>query len=167
MVDTVFLEEMGMMECWEFKGQQGLQCGPAGGPQGSPGIPGARGINWTTRAPRTLWTEKWRNDLPCQVGKELLPNDCTGAQLVYAGRVGGTHASHSGGGPNYLCMPLDPQYLHLWGIVTVTCMDLNTIGGARNDDTTRALCQLCMFPHMRQLMLPANTSGPISWTREY
>ena len=34
-----------------------------------------------------------------------------GTQLVYAGRAGGTLYTQEGGGANYLCMPLDPDYV--------------------------------------------------------
>ena len=39
-------------------------------------------------------------------------NSCpkTEAQLVYAGRAGGSHYSHSGGGGNPQCLPLDPTF---------------------------------------------------------
>ena len=39
-------------------------------------------------------------------------NSCpkTGAQLVYAGRAGGSHYQNSGGGGNPQCLPLDPTF---------------------------------------------------------
>ena len=33
------------------------------------------------------------------------------AQLVYTGRAAGPHYSHSGGGSNPQCLPLDPMFL--------------------------------------------------------
>jgi len=33
------------------------------------------------------------------------------AQLVYAGRVAGPHYTHSGGGSNPQCLPIDPNFL--------------------------------------------------------
>ena len=39
-------------------------------------------------------------------------NSCLdgGAQLVYAGRAGGSRYSHKGGGGNSQCLPLDPKF---------------------------------------------------------
>ena len=34
-----------------------------------------------------------------------------GTELVYVGQAAGTHYTHNGGGANYLCIPLDPEYL--------------------------------------------------------
>ena len=42
-------------------------------------------------------------------GKSSCPN-VAGTELVYTGRAGGSDHQHSGGGANYLCMPLDPEY---------------------------------------------------------
>ena len=82
--------------------------GPAGGPQGPPGVQGTRGLPGPQGptgpiGPRSggLIYTRW--------GKSSCPTTA-GTQLVYAGRVGGTYSSQSGGGANYLCMPLDPQY---------------------------------------------------------
>ena len=33
--------------------------------------------------------------------------DVPGTQMVYAGRTGGSHYTHNGGGANHLCMPSD------------------------------------------------------------
>ena len=43
-------------------------------------------------------------------GRTTCPTD-QGTELVYAGRTGGTHYQHSGGGANHLCMTDDPDHL--------------------------------------------------------
>ena len=42
-------------------------------------------------------------------GRTTCPNT-TGTQLLYAGRVAGSHYTEKGGGANYLCLPEQPQY---------------------------------------------------------
>ena len=43
-------------------------------------------------------------------GKSSCPN-ITGTELVYSGRAGGGHTTKErGGGVNFQCMPLDPEY---------------------------------------------------------
>ena len=44
-------------------------------------------------------------------GKSSCPN-ITGTELVYTGRAGGSHTTaDKGGGVNFQCMPLDPEYI--------------------------------------------------------
>ena len=93
-------------------------------------------------------------------GKSSCPTTA-GTQLLYAGRVGGTYANHSGGGANYLCMPLDPQYSsYTPGVQGHTYMYgveyKYPIGGTGNDDATCAVCYVST--RETQLMLPAKTS---------
>jgi hypothetical protein len=104
-------------------------------------------------------------------GKSSCPTTA-GTQLLYAGRVGGTFSGHSGGGANFLCMPLDPQYSsYTSGVQGRSYMYgaeyEHPIGGTgtTNDDATCAVCYVST--RETQLMLPAKTSCPTSWTREY
>ena len=119
-------------------------------------------------------TERQNNSVYCKspdplpARKGLAPRDYT--QLVYAGRVGGTYSSQSGGGANFLCMPLDPQYSsYTRGVQGRSYMYgaeyEHPIGGTGNDDATCAVCYVST--RETQLMLPAKTSCPVSWTREY
>ena len=66
--------------------------GPPGS-QGDVGLAGPRsgGVTYT----------RW--------GKSSCPN-VPGTECVYDGIAGGSHHTHNGGGANYLCMPLVPQY---------------------------------------------------------
>ena len=43
-------------------------------------------------------------------GRTVCPSG-QGTELVYSGRAGGSHYSHSGGGANHLCMSDDPEHL--------------------------------------------------------
>ena len=82
--------------------------GEAGGPPGPQGQTGASGPPGEKGAvgpagPRSggVTYTRW--------GKSSCPN-VTGTELVYAGRAGGSFYTDTGGGANYLCMPLDPEY---------------------------------------------------------
>ena len=74
---------------------------------GSRGLPGPKG---TVGQKGVKGDKEERNGGTVYVrwGHDRCPST---AQLVYSGRVGGTHYSHKGGGSNPQCLPLDPQYL--------------------------------------------------------
>ena len=103
-------------------------------------------------------------------GKSSCPN-VTGTELVYTGRVGGSYHSHTGGGANHLCMPLDPEYtLPYWTGVQGHSYVYRTeyehpIQGTHQHNVPCAVC----YASTREtvLMIPAKTSCPTSWTREY
>ena len=77
------------------------------GPRGYPGITGPKGDRGGIGVVYVRW------------GHDSCPN--TGAQLLYAGRAGGSHYNHKGGGSNPQCLPEDPSYYrtfsgpHQWG----------------------------------------------------
>ena len=143
--------------------------GPAGGPPGPQGQPGARGATGPQGpigpvGPRSggVTYARW--------GKSSCPN-ITGTELVYSGRAGGTHYSHKGGAANYLCMPLDPEYTlpYQAGVrghsyVYGTEYDA-PIQGTHNHNVPCAVCYVSTRETV--LMIPAKTSCPTSWTREY
>ena len=142
--------------------------GPAGGPQGPPGVPGGRGLTGQ-RGPPGPPGPRSGGVIYTRWGKSTCPTTA-GTQLVYAGRVGGTFAGHNGGGANYLCMPPDPQYsTYAPGVRGHSSMYgveyENPIGGTTDNDATCAVCYVST--RETQLMLPAKTSCPTSWTREY
>ena len=96
-----------------------------------------------------------------------------GAELVYEGYVGGGHYVQKGNGANYICLPKDPQYLsttaptwqsYLYGTEYETN---NKIFGPTTHDRY-APCAVCYVPNKStKLMIPAKTSCPTSWTKEY
>ena len=145
-------------------GERGLR-GETGnrGPPGAAGSTGRRGATGPPgpRSGGVVYT-RW--------GKSSCPST-PGTELVYAGRTGGTQYGHRGGGANQLCMPTDPQYSdykpgvqgdsYMYGaeyeqLVTST---------KQNHDATCAICYVSSRETI--LMVPAKTSCPTSWTKEY
>ena len=153
------------------QGPQGLkgEPGPAGGPPGPQGQPGARGATGAQGAvgpagPRSggVTYTRW--------GKSSCPN-ISGTELVYTGRAGGSHYTHKGGAANYLCMPLDPQYTLSY---QAGVRDHNYVYGTeyqhplRGSSDHNVPCAVCYVSTRETvLMIPAKTSCPTSWTREY
>ena len=144
--------------------------GSAGGPPGPQGQPGARGATGPQgpigptgpRSGGVVYT-RW--------GKSTCPNT-PGTQRLYLGRVGGSYYTH-GGGSNYLCMPEDPQYSsnprsgiqghsYLYGIEYEQPISSTT---QTNDNARCAVCYISTRETI--LMIPAKTSCPPNWTREY
>ena len=148
-------------------GKQGLpgHTGSAG-PQGVRGEPGSLGVQGVPgpRSGGIVYT-RW--------GKRSCPSNSE-TELLYAGQVGGAQAGHSGGGANFLCMPLNPQYStytpEIQGHGYISGVEYESpVGGTGttvgNDGATCALC----FVSTREsvIMIPARIDCPSSWTREY
>ena len=103
-------------------------------------------------------------------GNSGCPN-ITGTEQVYTGRAGGTRYSHQGGGANYLCLPMDPEYnlpsragvqgeSPVWGAEYQYPVD-----GEHDHDVP---CAVCLGTTRETvLMIPAKTSCPTSWAKEY
>ncbi len=133
------------------KGEQGEK-GPVGPP--GPGGPVSGGVVYT----------RW--------GKSSCPNT-PGTQLLYAGRTGGTFYNQEGGGSNYLCMPEDPEYDSSLQYRPGT-QDTARIHGAEYQSPIQGThdhnvpCAVCFVASRETvLMIPAKSSCPPSWTREY
>ena len=105
-------------------------------------------------------------------GKDSCPNIATGCEILYAGRVAGEFFNSFGGGANYLCLPeKDPEYLsdiyngdqaYLYG----TEYELPIIESVSQDQNVP--CAVCYTPEKTvQVMIPAKTTCPRSWTVEY
>ena len=130
------------------------------GPRGDPGVQGPRGYPGPMSG-GVVYT-RW--------GKSSCP-DVFGTELVYAGRSGGSSYSHQGGGANYLCMPLNPEYTLKYvighqGRSTVYGSEYNNpITGTADHDVPCAVCSVTT--RLQVLMIPAKTSCPTAWTREY
>ena len=122
------------------------------GPRGEPGIPG----NGSVGSIYTRW------------GNSLCP-DVPGTQLVYAGKTGGSFANN-GGGANHICMPPNPDYIlatRRWiqGYAYVYGTEYeNPIVGT---DDSNVPCAVCYTTRSTVMMIPAKTSCPPSWTKEY
>ena len=92
---------------------------------------------------------------------------------MYAGRAGGSYYSHTGGGGNPQCLPLDPKsYKTVSGTQRRAYMygaeyD-NTDQLVANSHNTEVLCAVCYVPTRNALyMIPAKYDCPKDWTREY
>ena len=143
-------------------GRDGLP-GPKGdvgvpGPKGDTGVPGPKG----DRVGGVVYI-RWGHD-SCSDG---------GAQLVYAGRAGGSGHTHKGGGGNPQCLPLDPNYYK-----TVKGAENNgfmygaeyqhTYGLLTTSPDTDVPCAVCCVSTRNVLyMIPAKYTCPTGWTREY
>ena len=103
-------------------------------------------------------------------GNSGCPN-IAGTELVYTGRAGGSFFDQRGGGANYLCLPMDPEYnltstagvqgdSPVWGAEYQ-----DPVVGAHQDDVPCAVCHVTTRETV--LMIPAKASCPTSWTEEY
>ena len=103
-------------------------------------------------------------------------DDCPStAQLVYNGMAGGSFYDHSGSGNNYLCLPYNPQYLsyrnganggraYVYG-AEYQVEDTSAFPGMHDHNVP---CAVCHTPTRgAKIVIPARTSCPSSWTREY
>ena len=137
-------------------GRDGVQ-----GPPGPPGINGSRGEQGPSSGGGAIYT-RW--------GKSSCPQ-VEDTELVYSGITGGTWYNQEGGGANYLCMPKDPEYtLRYRGGVDVYANIYGSeyefpIQGTHNHNVPCAVCYVSTRPTV--FMIPAKTSCPLNWTREY
>ena len=109
-------------------------------------------------------------------GKNSCP-DTPGTQLVYRGSAGGTLWSITGGGADKLCLPTDPDYLPgTSGLDALIASSPHMYGGEyefhagpnSNINQHNAPCAVCFATsRAAQLMVPAKTQCPPTWTREY
>lgn len=97
--------------------------------------------------------------------------DVSGTSLVYSGVMGGHHHSVNGGGTNFQCMPTtDIEYTLPYspGIQnhsTIYGTEYRTYWPADFDDVPCAVC--LVSTRSVTMMIPARTSCPDGWTREY
>ena len=106
-------------------------------------------------------------------------SDTSGAQLVYAGRAAGSFYNQRGGGANYLCLPEQPQYSTYttgvqMGRAYLYGAEYQAGGNWPNDNGPLSLgdhnvpCAVCYTSTRGAvMMIPAQTTCPSSWTREY
>ena len=130
-----------------LQGEKG-ESGPTG-PQGLRGIP-AGGAMYT----------RW--------GRKSCPS---GREMVYTGIAGGSRSTHSGGGANYLCLPKDPQY-STNGVPSSSYFSYlygseyqYTLAGTHDHNVPCTVCYVAT--RASTLMIPAHTTCPTSWTKEY
>ena len=133
------------------------------GRDGATGSQGPRGLQGTT-GPRSagITYTRW--------GKTTCPS-VPGTELVYAGRAGGSFYNQQGGGANYLCMPEDPEYTLRF---TTGVRGQSYVFGAEYQRSIPSVhdhnvpCAVCYAStRAAVMMIPAKTTCPQSWTREY
>ena len=91
--------EMGYEGIKGDKGEKGTIGSPGStGLTGHKGTSGQKGIKGEKRNGGTVYV-RWGHDQCPSI-----------TQLVYSGRAGGSYYSHSGGGSNPQCLPMDPNY---------------------------------------------------------
>ena len=144
-----------------FRGEPG----PTNGSRGLPGVKGEAGPRGNTGTPGpknggVVYT-RW--------GNNTCPN-VLGTEQIYNGIVGGSYYIH-GGAVNYQCLPLDPEYtlpfqsgiqgyMHIYGAEYE-----NPVRGTHNHNVP---CSVCLVvTRLIALMIPAKTSCPQYWTKEY
>ena len=147
------------------KGERGDPGGPQGprGLTGAVGTPGAIGPAGPP-GPRSggVTYVRW--------GKSSCPN-VTGTELVYAGRAAGTEWNKQGGGSNYLCLPDTPQYILSYRPGSQRYSEIHgteyeaPLVGSPSHNVPCAVCSAST--RVGVLMIPAWTSCPTGWTREY
>ena len=99
------------------------------------------------------------------------PARIPGTEIMYSGMAGGTFVTHEGGGANMLCMPMDPEYTltHQWGVLGhahIYKVEYNIPAqGTHNHNVPCAVCHVST--RSATFMIPAKTSCPSSWIREY
>ena len=138
----------------------------ATGPQGLRGLQGTTGLQGPPgpRSAGVTYT-RW--------GKTTCPS-VPGTELVYKGIAGGSFYNHTGGGANYLCMPEDPEYTlpfqsgvrghsYVYGAEYQSPGEI--LGHVRNHNVPCAVCY--GSTRAAAMMIPAKTTCPQSWTREY
>ena len=159
--------EMGYQGMKGDKGEKGSSGspGPTGltGPKGAIGQKGVKGDK-EERNGGTVYV-RW--------GHDRCPST---AQLVYSGRAGGSYWSHSGGGSNPQCLPMDPNFLKpisgdqsralMYGAEYQTYTDSNShLHGRHDHDVPCAVCYATQRSTV--YMVPAKYTCPSGWTREY
>ncbi|XP_064402172.1 short-chain collagen C4-like [Halichondria panicea] len=97
--------------------------------------------------------------------------DMNGTTLVYSGYVGGNSFMLQGGGSNHLCMPTDPEYTLPFeaGVQGASLMygaEYESVFlGTVNENVPCAVCSVSTRAEV--IMIPAKTSCPTDWSREY
>ena len=157
------------------RGEIGPQ-GPAGirGEKGEQGASGLQGLKGQRGEQGVAGPPGPRNGGVVYIrwGKSSCPN-VTGAELVYAGRAGGSHQRSAGGGANYLCMPNDPDYLaYQSGVQAYSYVygaEYWTVGGPLQAVFRHNVpCAVCyVSTRVAVTMIPAKTRCPSTWTLEY
>ena len=91
--------------------------------------------------------------------------------MLYTGRMSGVFYNQKGGGANYLCLPNNPQYNTLYTPIPRDYSRIYgteyewSIAGRHDHNVPCAVCHATT--RAAKVMIPAKTSCPLNWTREY
>ena len=95
----------------------------------------------------------------------------SGTQMLYTGRMSGAFYNQKGGGANFLCLPNNPEYHtlntnlpQLYSKIYGTEYSAPIVG-SHNHNVPCAVCHATT--RAAKVMIPAKTSCPPNWTREY
>ena len=153
------------------KGERGDTTFGAPGRVGPPGIKGAKGTPGVQGPPGNAGVgvhyTRW--------GRTTCPS---GRERIYEGIAAGGRYNQGGGGVGYLCLPEDPNYLsydsgyekrgRLYGGEYVTAGGDRGTGPLSPVNYHDVPCTVCYATGKSSvLMIPAKTTCPSSWTREY
>ena len=149
--------------------------GPPGEPGPSQGVPGEQGIQGERgergpSGPQGPPAPRSGGVVYTRWGSSSCPS-VPGTMLVYAGRAAGTLSATNGGGANHLCMPPDPEYnlryqSGVQGYAPLYGTEYEVpLEGIDDDNVPCAVCLAATRETV--LMLPAKTTCPTSWTKEY
>ena len=156
------------------RGYQGVK-GDKGekGNIGLTGSPGVNGLKGTSGQKGTKGDNEERNGgtVYLRWGHNQCPST---AQLVYPGRAGGSYHTHSRGGSNSQCLPLDPNFLTpisgiqhralMYGAEYESNTDSNSHVHGCHDTDIR--CGVCNVSNRTAVyMVPAKYTCPTGWTR--
>ena len=96
--------------------------------------------------------------------------------LRIVGVMGKSHATHTGGGVNYLCLPLDPEFpdnaqagnqngAYIYGVEYEKARSDRFFASVHDQDAPCAVCEV--QGRSQVLMIPAKKTCPAGWTLEY
>ena len=95
----------------------------------------------------------------------------SGTQMLYTGRMTGVFYNQKGGGANYLCLPNNSEYNtlntyfpNIYSQIYGTEYTAPIVGSQDHN----VLCAVChATTRAAKVMIPARTSCPPNWKREY
>ena len=116
-------------------------------------------------------------DVYVRWGKAVCPSNSTTIKL-YNGRTAVSHAGHSGGGANPLCLPMQPSYLQhndkqqngafIYGAYYYTSSGPPYAQGLREVSFRRIPCSVCFTPDVHtHVMVPGRYTCPDHFKPEY
>ena len=106
---------------------------------------------------------------------QILPENSCNSFVFLVGVTGGSHHTHTGGSPDYICLPTDPEFLHVdaesqvpRNYVYSVQYETGSFTPLNHLASFDAPCAVCRVTGRGTvLMIPAKTTCPTNWTTEY